>query len=109
MVPVWVLPNARGEIERTPYAAEIWRILLALGETRRVPPGWHHAETEAFAALGPPGTSVRVYYARHAGQYVVLLAASGKRGRGKLERQRRRTVEARLDAWRSAYPNGLQP
>ncbi len=46
--------------------------------------------------MGPPGTTVRLYFAEHAGQIVLLHAASGKSGRGKLAEHTKKLVEGRL-------------
>lgn len=81
-------------------------MLTALADEGRIPNAWFHRETGEFDAFGPPGTTARVYYARHAGQFVVLLAAGGKRGRGRLAPQRRRTIERRLREWKRSYPEG---
>jgi len=67
-----------------------------------------HRETVEFDPLGPPGTTIRVYYATHAGQIIVLHAAEGKHGTGKLARKTRTTVEQRLANWQRSYPRGRQ-
>ena len=47
---------------------------------------WYHRERgTSFDGIGPPGTIVRLYYADHAGQIVLLHATSGKAGKGKLQ------------------------
>src|SRR5258706_11165822 len=72
----------------------------------RIPSSWFHHETAEFDALGPPGTTIRVYYARHAGQVIVLHAAEGKHGAGKLAMRTKRTVTRRLASWKRSYPKG---
>lgn len=103
---VWVLARAKREIAHTGFRKEIEDMLAALASEGRVPNGWFHRETSSFDAFGAPGTTVRVYYARHAGQFVVLLAAGGKRGRGRLGPQRRLTIARRLREWKRSYPEG---
>ena len=105
---VWVLPQARREIERTGRENDINDMLAVLRDEGRVPHSWFHRETPAFDAFGPPGSAVRVYYARHAGQFVVPGAAHRKRGRGRLSPRLRATLERRLREWRETYPTGRQ-
>ena len=106
MITVWVLEKASKEITGTGYEPDIWGVLRALEKDGRVPSAWFHRETDDFDALGPPRTTVRIYYAKHAGQIIVLHAASGKHGKGKLPANTKRTVEQRLQAWKSSYPKG---
>src|SRR4029077_19658845 len=106
LITVWLFENARKEIDGTGYGTEILGVLSALAKDGRVPTAWFHPETTDFSAMGPPGTTVRVYYAKHAGQIVVLHAASGKHGGGKLPQNTRRTVEQRLGTWKMTYPEG---
>lgn len=106
---VWVLVQARREIERTHRQVEIGRMLHALRDEGRVPTSWFHRESALFDAFGPPGSGVRVYYGRHAGQFVILGATSKKSGRGKLALDFRMTLERGMRQWRDAYPTGRQP
>ena len=106
LITVWVLENARKEIAATGRGPEINGVLLALEHDGRTPSSWFHHETAEFDALGPPGTTIRVYYARHAGQVIVLHAAEGKHGAGKLAMRTKRTVTRRLASWKRSYPKG---
>ncbi len=56
--------------------------------------------------MGPPGTTVRLYFREHAGQIVLLHAVVGKSGRGKLAEHTRHVVEQRLRRWRAWFPDG---
>lgn len=86
---------------------ELWAQVETWEETGYLPPKWRHPEpgTE-FAGMGPPSSTVRLYYAEHAAQIVLLHATSGKAGRGKLEERTRKLVEQRLRQWREWFPNG---
>lgn len=106
LITVWLFEKAREEIDGTGHGTEIFGVLSALAKDGRVPSAWFHEETTEFDALGPPGTTIRVYYGKHAGQVIVLHAASGKHGRGKLPKNTKRTVEQRLNNWKKTYPKG---
>ena len=54
--------------------------------------------------MGPSGTTVRLYYAEHAGQIVLLHAKRGKAGKGKLPERTKRLVQQRLRQWREWFP-----
>ncbi len=58
--------------------------------------------------MGPPGTTARLYFAQHAAQIVLLHAASGKSGRGKLAEHTKKLVEGRLRQWRAWFPIGAE-
>lgn len=85
----------------------LWAQVSAWEETGYLPSSWHHAEPgTSFEAIGPPGTTVRLYYAKHARQVVLLHAARGKSGRGKLLAQTKTLVEQRLKMWKEWFPHG---
>ncbi len=86
---------------------ELWAQVETWDETGYLPPRWRHAEPgTGFDGMGPPGTTVRLYYAEHAGQIVLLHAKSGKAGKGKLPDRTKRLVQQRLRQWREWFPNG---
>ena len=86
---------------------ELWGQIQSWQETGRLPAAWHHAEPGTdFEALGPPRSTVRLYYARHAGQVVLLHARSGKSGTGKLPTRTKVLVEERLADWKHWFPHG---
>lgn len=85
---------------------EINDMRAVLRDEGRVPRSWFHPETAAFDALGPPGSTVRVFFGRHAGQFVVIGATHRKRGRGKLAPEFAGTLRKRLREWQVAYPGG---
>ena len=68
---------------------------------------WYHRERgTSFDGIGPPGTTVWLYYVDVAGQIVLLHATSGKAGKGKLQELTKRVVEQRLPQWREWFPHG---
>ncbi len=86
---------------------ELWAQVESWEETSYLPSSWHHAEPgTSFEALGPPRSTVRVYYAWHAGQVVLLHVETRKSGRGKLGAATRALVEARLRQWKEWFPHG---
>lgn len=86
---------------------ELWAQVQSWEETGHLPTSWHHAEPGAeFEALGPPRSTVRLYYAWHAGQVVLLHVRRGKAGAGKLSPHTRDMVERRLRQWREWFPHG---
>lgn len=95
------------EWRATGHEDELWAQVETWEDTGYLPPKWRHPEpgTE-FAALGPSGTTVRLYYAEHAGQVVLLHATRRKAGRGKLKESTKKLVEQRLRQWREWFPNG---
>lgn len=86
---------------------ELWAQVQTWRETGHLPSAWHHAEpgTE-FEALGPPRSTVRLYYAKHAGQIVLLHARIGKSRTGKLLTRTKVLVERRLAEWKRWFPHG---
>lgn len=95
------------EMERSGREDELLAVIAVWQETGRIPPSWFHREVgTAFDAIGPPGSTVRVYFAVHANQIVVLAAEGMKSGRGKLSSATRSRVEERLATWRGWYPEG---
>lgn len=95
------------EWRKTGCEDELWAQVETWEETGYLPPRWRHPEPgTGFEGMGPPGTTVRLYFAEHAGQIVLLHAASGKSGRGKLAEHTKKLVEGRLRQWRSWFPNG---
>lgn len=86
---------------------ELWGQVTSWEETGYLPSSWCRDEpgTE-FEALGPPRSTVRLYYARHAGQVVLLHARSGKSGAGKLLPRTKALVEQRLKQWKEWFPHG---
>lgn len=96
-----------GEWRKSGHEDELWAQVETWEETGYLPPRWRHAEPgTGFEGMGPPGTTVRLYYANHAGQIVLLHATSGKAGRGKLEERTKKLIEQRLRQWREWFPNG---
>lgn len=86
---------------------ELWGQVESWEETGYLPSSWHHDEPgTAFEGLGPPHSTVRLYYAWHAGQVVLLHARSGKSGAGKLLRRTKELVEQRLKLWQEWFPDG---
>jgi len=95
------------EFQGSGYSDVLWIFVQRWQESGYVPPRWRHGEPgTSFAAFGPPSSTVRVNYAEHAGQTVLLHVATGKRGRGKLPAGTKRHVEQRLAQWRRWFPNG---
>ena len=104
MIPRWVAfyrrPNERRvgsvfdrEFQASGDADVLWIFVHRWQESGYIPPRWRHAEPgTSFAAFGPPGSTVRVYYAEHAGQRVLL----------------KQLVEQRLAQWRKWFPNGAE-
>lgn len=88
---------------------ELWALIQTWEETGYLPNSWRHREPgTAFSALGPPRSTVRVYYAGHHGQIVLLHVAQGKSGRGKLEQKTKDLVEKRLAKWKAWFPEGAE-
>lgn len=86
---------------------ELWAQVESWMELGSIPSSWHHNEPGTnFQALGPPRSTVRLYYARHAGQYVLLHAQSGKSGKGKLAQHTKTLVEQRLQQWKEWFLYG---
>lgn len=86
---------------------ELWAQVESWEETGYLPSSWHHSEPgTAFEALGPPKSTVRVYYAWHEGQVILLHVGTRKSGRGKLSASTKAVVEARLKQWKQWFPNG---
>lgn len=86
---------------------DLWAQVESWEETGYLPSSWHHDEPgTSFEALGPPRSTVRLYYARHAQQVVLLHARSGKPGAGKLQPRTKALVEQRLRQWKQWFPNG---
>ena len=95
MIPRWIAfyrgPNQRRagsafdrELQGSGYADVLWIFVQRWQKSGYVPPQWRHGEPgTSFAAFGPPRSTVRLYYAEHAGQTVLLHVATGKHGRGK--------------------------
>ena len=83
MITVWVLEKVSKEITATGYEPDILGVLRAVEKDGRVPSAWFHRE-----------------------KIIVLHAASGKHGTGKLPANTKRTVEQRLRGWKSSYPKG---
>lgn len=95
------------EWRRTGREDELWGQVESWQETGYLPRSWHHPEPgTGFDALGPPRSTVRLYYARHAGQVVLLHARRGKSGAGKLPVRTKELVEERLGQWRAWFPHG---
>ena len=95
------------EWRRTGYEDELWAQVETWEETGYLPPAWYHRERgTSFDGMGPPGSTVRLYYADFAGQIVLLHATSGKAGKGKLQERTKRVVEQRLRQWREWFPHG---
>lgn len=120
MIPRWIAffrppgqPRPGSVFERelrdSGYADELWAMIRRWETTGYLLPRWRHSEPgTSFDAMGPPGTTARVYYAAHAGQTVLLHVSAHKRGRGKLERQTKELVEQRLRQWREWFPLGAE-
>jgi len=71
------------EWRRTGYEDELWAQVETWEETGYLPPAWYHRERgTSFDGMGPPGSTVRLYYADFAGQIVLLHATSRRPGRG---------------------------
>ncbi len=88
-------------------ADELWAFINRWQESGYVLPAWRHPEPgTSFAAVGPPRSTVRVYYADHAGQLVLLHISATKHGRGKLPEHVKKLVEARLSQWKAWFPQG---
>ena len=97
------------EWRRTGYEDELWAQVETWEETGYLPPAWYHRERgTSFDGMGPPGSTVRLYYADFAGQIVLLHATSGKAGKGKLQERTKRVVEQRLRQWREWFPHGAE-
>jgi len=120
LIPTWIAfyrrPNQRRagsafdrEFQGSGYADVLWIFVQRWQESGYVPPRWRHSESgTSFAGVGPPGSTVRVYYAEHAGQTVLLHVATRKHGRGKLPATTKRLVEQRLAQWRQWFPLGAE-
>jgi len=120
LIPRWIAfyrgPNQRRagsafdrEFQGSGYADVLWIFVQRWQESGYVPPQWRHGEPgTSFAAFGPPRSTVRVYYAEHAGQTVLLHVAIGKHGRGRLPERTKHLVEQRLAQWRQWFPNGAE-
>jgi len=88
---------------------DLWAQIVNWQETGYLLPQWRHPEPgTSFAGMGPPRSTVRVYYAEHAGQIVLLHVTTGKHGRGKLGAQTAQTVEQRLRNWKQWFPRGAE-
>jgi len=95
------------EWRKTGSEDELWAQVETWEELGYLPPNWRHPERgTGFEGMGPPGTTVRIYYAEHARQIVLLHATSGKPGRGKLAEHTKSVVRQRLRQWREWFPNG---
>lgn len=95
------------ELQESGYADELWAFIRTWAATGYILPRWRHPQPgTAFAAIGPPGSTVRVYYAEHAGQIVLLHVSSTKHGRGKLPAHVKALVDRRLAQWRAWFPQG---
>lgn len=97
------------EFQGCGLADELWAVIGRWRESGYLVPRWRHPEPgTSFEGMGPPGSTVRVYYAEHVGQLVLLHVGTGKRGRGKLADQTKRLVEDRLRRWRQWFPRGAE-
>lgn len=97
------------EFQGSGYADELWAQINEWQESGYLLPRWRHPEPGTiFEGMGPPGTTVRVYYAEHAGQLVLLHVATRKSGRGKLSPQTKQMVEQRLQKWKAWFPKGAK-
>lgn len=90
------------EFAESGIADTLWGAIEDWQENGELLAPWRHPEPgTSFQAMGPPSKTVRVYYAEHAGQVVLLHVATKKRGRGKLERRTRQLVQQRVALWSS--------
>lgn len=95
------------EWRRTGREDELWAQVESWEETGYLPSSWRHTEPgTGFGALGPPRSTVRLYYAWHAGQVVLLHARSGKSGAGTLLARTKALVDQRLRQWQEWFPHG---
>jgi hypothetical protein len=120
LIPRWIAfyrgPNQRRagsafdrELQGSGSADVLWIFVQRWQESGYIPPQWRHGEPgTSFAALGPPRSTVRLYYAEHLARrsYCTWRLASTE-----AESCRNRTkqlVEQRLAQWRRWFPNGAR-